>query len=99
MNYTCYTEYAEPEQLNISGLFYEIKNYRLIEITLDSWNWYYIRQRKDIPITYVHPETKEVFDMKYGTVYCTSWNDIESVRGWRWEKELEEYIKTCEEYI
>lgn len=97
--YDCYLERGEWEKLDISQLFYEIKESRLIEITLDSWNWYYIRQRKDIPITYVHPETKEVFDMKYGTVYCTSWNDIESVREWWWEKELEEYIKTCEEYI
>lgn len=97
--YDCYLERGEWEKLDISQLFYEIKESRLIEITLDSWNWYYIRQRKDISITYVHPETKEVFDMKYGTVYCTSWNDIESVWEWWWEKELEEYIKTCEEYI
>jgi len=97
--YDCYLEQSEWEKLDISQLFYEIKECRLIEITLDSWNWYYIKQRKDIPITYVHPETKEVFNMKYGTVYCTSWNDIESVREWWWEKELEEYIKTCEEYI
>lgn len=96
MNYTCYTEYAEPEQLNISELFYEIKEFRLIEISLE--NWLAIRQWKDIPMMY-EAEDKEVFHMEYWMLYCTHWQDIISVWNWRGEEELKEYIDICSEYI
>lgn len=97
MRFICFTECSEPEQLNISEIFYEIKEYRLIEISLD--NWYAIRQWKDVPIKYTNPDSWETFDMDYWKIYCLNWNRIESVREWRWEKELMEFIETCENYI
>lgn len=96
MSYTCYTEYAEPELLNISELFYEVKEKRLIEISLD--NWLAIRQWKDVPFSWTADDWA-VFDMDYWMLYCTHWKDIISVwRGW-WETELKEYIKQCKDYI
>ena len=94
--YDCYLECVEPEKLDISGIFYEIKNYRLIEVSLD--NWYVIKQWKDVPMTYDSEGAS--YDMEYGVVYCTSWNNVlESVRTWWGEDELESWIKTCENYI
>lgn len=94
--YDCYLECDAWEQLDIAQLFYEIKEFRLIEVVLD--NWYSIKQRKDIPMTY---DTEWAsYDMKPGVVYCTSWNNVlESVRTWWGENELKERIETCENYI
>lgn len=94
--YSCYYEAEEGERMDISNAFYLIKEYRLVEITLD--NWYYIRQRKDIPTQYVIDW--ETYDMNYWKVYCTSGNNvIESVWNWWGEEDLEKYIETCESYI
>lgn len=94
--YDCYLECTEWERLDLSDLFYEVKNYRVIEIALD--NWLVIRQWKDIPIMY-EAEDKEVFHMEYWMLYCTHWQDIISVWNWRGEEELKEYIDICSEYI
>ena len=61
-------------------------------------NGYYIRQWRDVPMTYYIEN--ESYQMEYWTVYCTSWNNVlESVwTGWG-EKELQEYIDICSEYI
>lgn len=94
--YECYLECAEWERLDLSDLFYEVKNYRVIEISLD--NWVAIRQWKDIPMMY-ETEDKEVFHMEYWMLYCTRWQDIISVWNWRGEEELKEYIDICSEYL
>ena len=91
-----YYESEEFEEMSISDIFYLIKNYRLIEITLN--NWYVIRQWKDLPTQYVIDW--ETYDMEYWKVYCTSGNKvIESVWDWWWEDELKDYIETCSKYI
>ena len=53
---------------------------------------------KDVPMTYYIEN--ESYQMEHWTVYCTSWNNVlESVwTGWG-EKELQEYIDICSEYI
>lgn len=96
MRYKCFTEYCESEDLSLSEIFYEIKENRLIEISLD--NWYAIRQWKDIDVEYEDNDNWK-FNMTYGTVYCTRGNNIESVREWWWEADLKEFIKTCQNYI
>ena len=96
--YNVYFEADEGEAMDIETLFYTIKEHKMIEVTLESGNWYYLRQRKDIPITYKKSDW-EVFHMEYWTVYCTTWNDIESIWTWWGVDELKEYIETCEQYI
>lgn len=93
--YKCYYV-DEPTDYDVEDLFYLIKNYQLVEIVLD--NGYYIRQWRDVPMTY--DTENESYQMEYWTVYCTSWNNVlESVwTGWG-EKELQEYIDICSEYI
>jgi len=95
-SFNVFYENEESEKMLIEDIFYLIKNYRLIEITLD--NWYVIRQWKDVPMTY--DTESESYQMEYWTVYCTSWNNVlESVwTGW-WEDELKDYIETCSKYI
>ena len=99
MGYTAYCEYGEQEELNLDDLFYAVKENTLIEIQLDNDNGYYIRQWKDIPITYTNPDSWETFDMKYWMLYCTNWNVIESVWKWWGADDLKEWIETCENYI
>ena len=94
--YDCYLECSEWEKLDLSQLFYEVKNRRLIEIALG--NWLTVRQWKDIPITY-ETEDKEVFHMEYWMLYCTHWQDIISVWEWWWEAGLKEWLDICEEYL
>lgn len=94
--YDCYLECTEWEKLDLSEVFHEIKNYRLIEIWLE--NWLAVRQWKDIPIMR-EAEDGAVFHMKYWMVYCTHWQDIISIWNWRGEEELKEYIDICSEYI
>ena len=94
--YDCYLESYEGEKLNISQLFYEIKECRLIEVSLE--NWLAVRQWKDIPIMW-EAEDGAVFHMEYWMVYCTHWQDIISVRKWWGEDELKEYLDICGEYI
>lgn len=94
--YDCFLEQEEWEKLDISELFYMIREYRLIEVVLD--NWYSIKQWKDVPMTYDSEGAS--YDMKPGVVYCTSWNNVlESVRTWWGEDELKSWIETCENYI
>lgn len=89
-------EQEEWERLDISQVFYMVKNYLLIE--LDLGNWYVVRQWKDLDVEYKDGDNGK-FKMKYWMLYCTRWNNIESVWNWRWQEELEEWIKTCQNYI
>lgn len=94
--YSCFLEQDEWERLTLSEILYEIKNCRLIEISLE--NWLTIKQWKDIPITR-EAEDGEVFNMKYWMVYLTSWQDIIRTRDWWGEDSLKEYIDICAESI
>ena len=94
-SFSVFYENDESEKMLIEDIFYLIKNYRLIEITLD--NWYAIRQWKDLPM--VIERDWETFNMEYWKVYCCSWNVIESVWNWWGEDELKDYIETCSKYI
>lgn len=95
-NFDVWYENEGSEPMSVSDIFYLVKEYRLIEVWL--WNWYAIRQWKDIPMTIEHEG--ETIDVQYWTVYCSSGNNvIESVWTWRGEDELAEYIQTCLNYI
>lgn len=94
--YACYMECTEWERLDISEIFYEVKEMRLIEIDLD--NWYIIRQWKDLTVDY-KDQDNWTFHMEYWMLYCSNWGNIESVWHWRWEDDLKARIETCENYI
>lgn len=94
--YNCWTENEEGDCLDFGTIFYMVKNRLLIELDLE--NWYVIRQRKDLDLTYEDEENWK-FDMKYWTLYCTRGNNIESIWDWRGEDDLKTWIKTCENYI
>lgn len=94
MKYDCRLECTEWENLSLLELLREVKECRLIEISLE--NWLAVRQWKDIPIMW-EADDWAVFHMEYGMLYCTHWQDIISV--WhRWD-DLKEWLDICGEYI
>ena len=94
--YSCRLEQEGWENLDLSTVFYMVKNKLLIELDLE--NWYVIRQWKDLDLTYEDKDNWK-FDMKYWMLYCTRGNNIESVWNWRGEEDLKSWIETCENYI
>lgn len=96
IKYSCFFEVWEGEKCDINHLFYSIKENLLLEITLNSDNGLYVRQWKDVPITY---ETfDKAFEMNYWVVYLTDWTNIYSVRHWRSTEELEEWLEDCKDF-
>lgn len=94
--YSCFFEQQEWEKCSLDYLFWAIKERLLVEITLESENWLYIRQRKDVPITY---ETfDKAYEMHYWEVYLTDWTNIYDIRTGRGTEELEEWIEDCKNF-
>lgn len=92
--YNCWTENEEGDCLDFGTIFYMVKNRLLIELDLE--NWYVIRQRKDIPMTY---ETyDETFEMDYWKLYLTDWTNIYKVWNWRGEDWLAEWLEECKNF-
>lgn len=94
--YSCYVENPEGEMLDISELFYMIKNYYLVEIPLDYW--LYIRQWKDTKkedvIIEDHGMERKV-SLKFWDIYLSDWEKILDKRQGRWEEDLEKWIDHC----
>lgn len=94
--YSCRFEVGEGEKCDIAHLFWAIKESLLLELSLDSDNWLYVRQWKDLPMVY---ETYDkTFNMKYWTVYLTDGTSVYDVWTWRGTKELEERIEDCKNF-
>ena len=72
--YTAYYEAQESDSYTVQELFYDAKEYNLIEIDLKNTNLY-IRQRKDIPINYQAKDGRD-FNMDYGVLYLTDGTNI-----------------------
>lgn len=93
VKYDYYYQAQESNRGDLEELFYEIKEDTLMEIRLSDSGYLWVKQRKDVPMTY---DTKDKsYDMSYGAVYLTDWTTILDVRDWWWEKELGEWLLKC----
>lgn len=94
--YPCYFECDEWEEMDLSQIFYYVKNWKMIEIQVNEDCVLYVRQWKDIPMTYETGD--ETFEMTYWKLYLTDWTNIYKVWNWRGEDWLAEWLEECKNF-
>lgn len=96
--YRAYYEANKSDKYTCEELFYDVKNNNIIEIDLDeNKTSLYIRQRKDIPITYDAKDGR-VFDMEHWTLYLTDGTNIYDIWNWWGVDELQKRLDKCENF-